>query len=63
MYASGQGWRGAPGPAPARTLTFASAVAAMKCQEIGIRRGIPRLPEAPEFLRAHGQQEIAAALT
>ncbi len=44
------------------TLTFASAVAAMKCRTLGGRRGIPRLPEVAEFLAANGQREIAAAL-
>jgi sulfofructose kinase len=43
-------------------LTFASAVAAMKCRFLGGRRGIPRLPEVAEFLAAHGQRDIAAAL-
>jgi sugar/nucleoside kinase (ribokinase family) len=44
-------------------LTFASAVAAMKCRSIGGRRGIPRLTEVQEFLAAHGHRELAAALT
>jgi sulfofructose kinase len=44
------------------TLTFANAVAAMKCRFLGGRRGIPRLPEVAEFLAAHGHQELAAAL-
>jgi sugar/nucleoside kinase (ribokinase family) len=43
-------------------LTFANAVAAMKCRHPGGRRGIPRLPEVAEFLAAHGQHEIARAL-
>jgi sugar/nucleoside kinase (ribokinase family) len=43
-------------------LTFASAVAAMKCRSIGGRRGIPRLPEAQEFLQAHGHRDIAQGL-
>jgi len=43
-------------------LTFASAVAAMKCRSIGGRRGIPRLPEAQEFLQAHGHWDIAQGL-
>jgi sugar/nucleoside kinase (ribokinase family) len=43
------------------TLTFASAVAAMKCRWLGGRRGIPRLPEVAEFLAAHGRRDIAAA--
>jgi len=45
-----------------RTLTFASAVAAMKCRALGGRQGIPRLPEVAEFLAEHGRQEIADAL-
>jgi sugar/nucleoside kinase (ribokinase family) len=44
-------------------LTFANAVAAMKCRALGGRRGIPRLPEVAEFLAAHGRHEIARALT
>jgi sugar/nucleoside kinase (ribokinase family) len=44
------------------TLTFANAVAAMKCRFLGGRRGIPRLPEVIEFLAAHGQRDLAAAL-
>ena len=43
-------------------LTFASAVAAMKCRALGGRRGIPRLPEVAEFLTAVGSRDIAAAL-
>lgn len=45
------------------TLTFANAVAAMKCRHLGGRRGIPRLPEVREFLHAHGRRDLAAALT
>jgi sulfofructose kinase len=44
------------------TLTFASAVAAMKCRVLGGRRGIPRLRETADFLIAHGHRELAAAL-
>ena len=44
------------------TLTFASAVAAMKCRSLGGRRGIPRLPEVAEFLETHGCTEIADAV-
>jgi sulfofructose kinase len=44
------------------TLTFANAVAAMKCRFLGGRRGIPRMPEVAEFLAAHGHVDIAAAL-
>lgn len=36
------------------TLTFASALAAMKCMKIGGRAGIPRLDEVREFLGARG---------
>jgi sugar/nucleoside kinase (ribokinase family) len=43
-------------------LTFANAVAAMKCRHLGGRRGIPRLPEVRDFLHAHGHRELAAAL-
>jgi len=43
-------------------LTFASAVAAMKCRSLGGRRGIPRLPEVAEFLTLHGRRDIAATL-
>jgi sugar/nucleoside kinase (ribokinase family) len=44
------------------TLTFANAVAAMKCRFLGGRRGIPRLPEVAEFLASHGHRELAFAL-
>jgi sulfofructose kinase len=44
------------------TLTFASAVAAMKCRSLGGRRGIPRLSEVAEFLETHGCTEIADAI-
>jgi sugar/nucleoside kinase (ribokinase family) len=44
------------------TLTFANAVAAMKCRVLGGRRGIPRLSEVAEFLDARGHPELAAAL-
>ena len=43
-------------------LSFANAVAAMKCRSLGGRRGIPRLPEVAEFLKAHGRSDIADAL-
>ncbi len=43
-------------------LTFASAVAAMKCRHFGGRRGIPRLPEVAEFLTSHGRADIARRL-
>jgi sugar/nucleoside kinase (ribokinase family) len=45
------------------TLTFASAVAAMKCRALGGRRGIPRLDEVAEFLATRGHRELAAALS
>jgi sugar/nucleoside kinase (ribokinase family) len=45
-----------------RTLSFAAAVAAMKCRALGGRRGIPRLAEAAEFLRAHGRPDVADGL-
>jgi sulfofructose kinase len=44
------------------TLTFASAVAAMKCRVLGGRRGIPRLPEVAAFLAERGYGALAAAL-
>jgi sugar/nucleoside kinase (ribokinase family) len=44
------------------TLTFASAVAAMKCRSLGGRRGIPTLSQTAEFLAAHGRVDIATAL-
>jgi sulfofructose kinase len=43
-------------------LTFASAVAALKCRLLGGRRGIPRLPEVAEFLTSHGRRDIAATI-
>ncbi len=36
------------------TVTFASALAAIKCRKIGGRAGIPRLDEVTEFLRERG---------
>ena len=44
------------------TLTFANAVAAMKCRTLGGRRGIPRLDDARRFLAERGHRELAAAL-
>jgi sugar/nucleoside kinase (ribokinase family) len=44
------------------TLTFANAVAAMKCRFLGGRRGIPRLPDVAQFLAEHGHRDLAAAL-
>ena len=32
-------------------VRFANAVAAMKCMQIGARRGIPTLPQVQEFLK------------
>ena len=43
-------------------LTFANAVAAMKCRHLGGRRGIPRLPEVRDFLHAHGPRDLAFAI-
>ena len=43
------------------TLTFANAVAAMKCRFLGGRRGIPRLPDVAQFLAEHGHRDLAAA--
>ncbi len=44
------------------TLTFANAVAAMKCRTLGGRRGIPSLPDVQKFLAAHGRRDIAEVL-
>ena len=44
------------------TLTFANAVAAMKCRALGGRRGIPRLAETAAFLAERGHRDLAAAL-
>jgi sulfofructose kinase len=44
------------------TLTFASAVAAMKCRSLGGRRGIPRLAEVAAFLAERGHRDLATAL-
>src|SRR5262245_1543519 len=44
------------------TLTFANAVAAMKCRHLGGRRGIPRLAEVATFLAERGRRELAAAI-
>ena len=44
------------------TLTFANAVAAMKCRALGGRAGIPTLAEVIGFLAGHGHGEIARAL-
>lgn len=43
------------------TLTFASAVAAMKCRSLGGRAGIPTLSETVSFLTEHGFNDIADA--
>jgi len=37
-----------------RTITFASALAALACTRIGGRTGIPSLPEVLAFLADHG---------
>lgn len=42
------------------TVTFASALAAMKCRRVGGQRGIPRLPAVAEFL---AEQGIALPIT
>jgi sulfofructose kinase len=44
------------------TLTFANAVAAMKCRTLGGRAGIPTMPEVRAFLAANGHETLAAAL-
>jgi sugar/nucleoside kinase (ribokinase family) len=44
------------------TLTFASAVAAMKCRALGGRRGIPGLAEVAQFLAARGHHDLARAV-
>jgi sulfofructose kinase len=41
---------------PAFRLKFASAVAAIKCTQMGGRKGIPTLTEALDFLSAHGDK-------
>jgi sulfofructose kinase len=45
-----------------QTLTFANAVAAMKCRKLGGRAGIPTMPEVRAFLAANGHEVLAAAL-
>lgn len=44
------------------TLTFANAVAAMKCRALGGRAGIPRLGEVRRFLGERGHDELANAI-
>ena len=44
------------------TLTFANAVAAMKCRKLGGRAGIPTMTEARAFIAANGHEALAAAL-
>ena len=44
------------------TLTFANAVAAMKCRALGGRAGIPNLGEVVRFLADRGHGDIARAL-
>jgi ribokinase len=47
LYALLQGWQ------PAQRLAFASAAAALKCTQLGGRRGIPTLGQVSDFLRRH----------
>lgn len=47
LYAFLRGWE------PARRLVFASAVAAIKCTQVGGRSGIPNLHEAETFIHQH----------
>jgi sugar/nucleoside kinase (ribokinase family) len=47
IYAMLQGW------APARVATFANAVAALNCQTLGGRRGLPTRDEVEALLAAH----------
>ena len=44
------------------TLTFANAVAALKCRTLGGRAGIPTMPEVRAFLVASGHEALAQAL-
>jgi sulfofructose kinase len=44
------------------TLTFASAVAAMKCRSLGGRAGIPNIDQVAAFLVEHGHLEMAGAV-
>ena len=44
------------------TLTFANAVAALKCRVLGGRAGIPRMDEVTRFLAGHGHGDIIRAL-
>lgn len=44
------------------TLTFAAAVAAMKCRALGGRAGIPTMAETKAFLAERGRGDIAAVL-
>ena len=44
------------------TLTFANAVAAMKCRKLGGRAGIPTIMEVRAFLAANRHEALAAAL-
>ena len=45
IYGLLQGWD------MSECMHFASAASAMKCREIGARKGIPRLEEIMEFLK------------
>jgi sulfofructose kinase len=44
------------------TLTFANAVAAMKCRKLGGRAGIPTMPEVRDFLVSNGHGALVQAL-
>ncbi len=44
------------------TLTFACAVAAMKCRALGGRQAIPTLAETKQFLTQHGHHEIVEVI-
>jgi ribokinase len=49
IYGMLQGWD------PARVATFANAVAAVNCQTLGGRRGLPSLAEVEALLEAHSR--------
>ncbi len=40
---------------PKRSLAFASATAALKCTQVGGRRGIPNLAQVKDFIKTSGQ--------
>jgi sulfofructose kinase len=56
LYGLLQGWEAK------HILVFANAVSALKCTRLGGRAGIPRVEEALDFLRAHGQEFPAGTL-